>query len=87
MNRQVEYDEFKAINVAAFLQECKNPLFNWKNRFPAYDDRDQDPISNEQLTPEIFVSSDVSINHEIIVFCSSSSKRCVPSTPRLLSAT
>jgi hypothetical protein len=47
VNRQVEYDEFKAINVAGFLAEAKNPHFNWKNRFPAYDEKDVDPTSNE----------------------------------------
>lgn len=59
VNRQVEYDEFKAINAAAFLAEAKLPHFNWKNRFPAYDDMDVDPTSNDQLSPDIFVASEV----------------------------
>lgn len=59
MNRQVEYDEFKAINAAAFLAEAKLPHFNWKNRFPAYDEMDVDPTSNDQLSPDIFVVSEV----------------------------
>lgn len=61
MNRQVEFDEFKAIHVAGFLAEAKNPYFNWKNRFDPYDDKDVDPLSNDQLTPEIFVTSEVKI--------------------------
>ena len=59
VNRQVEYDEFKAIMTAAFLAEAKTPYFNWKNRFPAYDPMNVNPVSNDQLTPEIFVTSDV----------------------------
>jgi hypothetical protein len=43
----VEYDEFKAIHVAGFLAEAKNPYFNWKNRFQPYDDKDVDPLSND----------------------------------------
>lgn len=55
----MEYDEFKAIHVAGFLAEAKNPYFNWKNRFQPYDDKDVDPLNNDQLTPEIFVTSEV----------------------------
>lgn len=57
----MEFDEFKAIHVAGFLAEAKNPYFNWKNRFDPYDDKDVDPLSNDQLTPEIFVTSEVKI--------------------------
>lgn len=59
MNRQCEYDEFKAIMTAGFLAESKTPYFNWKNRFPAYDPMDVNPLNNDQLTPDIFVTSDV----------------------------
>ena len=58
MNRQVEYDEFKAIMIAGFLEEAKNPYFRWKNRFSS--DIDLDP-GNDNLTPENFVASDVRI--------------------------
>ena len=57
----MEFDEFKAIHVAGFLAEAKNPYFNLKNRFDPYDDKDVDPLSNDQLTPEIFVTSEVKI--------------------------
>lgn len=33
VNHQCEYDEFKEINKSAFLAECKNPYFLWKNKF------------------------------------------------------
>jgi hypothetical protein len=70
----VEFDEFKAIHVAGFLAEAKNPYFNWKNRFDPYDDKDVDPLSNDQLTPEIFVTSEVKIVFVDYVY-SSLSKR------------
>jgi hypothetical protein len=55
----VEYDEFKAIMKAGFLQESKNPFFRFKNRLGT------DPYQSEsaQLTPETFVESEV-INHK-----------------------
>lgn len=55
MNRQVEYDEYKEIMKAGFLQECKNPYFQWKNRMLPY----ADTGLNQNLTPETFVNSDV----------------------------
>jgi len=45
--------------TAGFLAEAKTPYFNWKNRFPAYDPMDVNPHNSEQLTPDIFVTSDV----------------------------
>lgn len=55
----MEYDEFKAINAAGFLAESKNPHFNWKYRFPAYDQKHYEEVSNDNLSPEVFVTSDV----------------------------
>lgn len=55
MNRQVEYDEFKEIMKAGFLQESKNPFFRFKNRFG----NNANPSTNQNLTPETFVLSDV----------------------------
>ena len=57
VNRQVEYEEFKNIMTAGFLFEAKNPYFRWKNKFSSDIDLD---TGNENLTPENFVSSDVS---------------------------
>ena len=45
--------------TAGFLNEAKNPLFNWKNKFMPHDDRFIDG-SGDNLTPEVFVGSDVS---------------------------
>lgn len=56
MNRQIEYEEYKAIMIAGFLQEAKNPYFKWSNRFSSNIDFDS---GNENLTPEHFVGSDV----------------------------
>ena len=56
MNRQVEYEEYKAIMTAGFLFEAQNPYFRWKNRFSSDVDND---TSNENLTPDLFVVSDV----------------------------
>lgn len=55
----MEYDEFKEIMKAGFLQESKNPFFRFKNRLGT------DPYQSEsaQLTPETFVESEV-INHK-----------------------
>lgn len=58
VNRQVEYDEFKEIMKTGFLQECKNPYFMWKNRFMENDFAD----TNENLTPDSFVGSVVSLS-------------------------
>ena len=58
MNRQVEYEEYKAILTAGFLFEAKNPYFNWKNKFSSDIEFD---TSNENLTPDMFVASDVRI--------------------------
>lgn len=58
VNRQCEYDEYKAIMIAGFLNEAKNPYFNWKNKFETYEDRFFDSAGDE-LTPEVFVGSDV----------------------------
>ena len=58
MNRQVEYEEYKAIMTAGFLFETKNPYFRWKNKFSSGIEFD---TSNENLTPDMFVASDVSI--------------------------
>lgn len=55
VNRQCEYEEYKAIMVAGFLAECKNPYFMWKNKFGA--DFLEDP-GNDNLTPDVFVTSD-----------------------------
>lgn len=56
MNRQVDYEEYRDICKAQFLQETKNPYFMWQNNFV-----DLDLASpNEELTPETFVTSDVS---------------------------
>lgn len=54
MNKQVEFDEYKEIMKAAFLEECKNPYFNWKNNYPDWEYVDQ----NEILTPDNFVASE-----------------------------
>jgi hypothetical protein len=58
VNKQVEYEEYKAIMTAGFLFEAKNPYFRWKNRFSSDVDMD---TGNENLTPEFFVTSDVSL--------------------------
>lgn len=44
--------------TAGFLFESKNPYFRWKNRFSSDVDMD---TGNENLTPEFFVTSDVSL--------------------------
>jgi hypothetical protein len=54
MNRQVEYHEYRDINKAAFLQECKNPYYMWKNKLGPWDTANLD----ENLTPESFVASE-----------------------------
>lgn len=58
VNKQVEYEEYKAILTAGFLFEAKNPYFRWKNRFSSDIEMD---TGNENLTPEFFVTSDVSL--------------------------
>ena len=55
VNRQVEFEEYKEIMKAQFLQEAKNPYFMWKNHFVDY----QTASTNQALTPETFVQSDV----------------------------
>ena len=40
---------------AGFLQESKNPFFRFKNRFG----NNANPSTNQNLTPETFVLSDV----------------------------
>jgi hypothetical protein len=40
MNRQVEYEEYKEIMKAGFLNECKNPYFQWKNKMLPWDTAD-----------------------------------------------
>jgi hypothetical protein len=47
--------------TAGFLFEAKNPYFRWKNRFSSDIDMD---TGNENLTPEFFVTSDVSLTNE-----------------------
>jgi hypothetical protein len=54
VNKQVEFDEFKEIMKASFREECKNPYFVWKNKIP-----DDSESSNNQLTPETFLASEV----------------------------
>lgn len=43
--------------TAGFLFEAQNPYFRWKHKFSADVEND---TSNENLTPEMFVVSDVS---------------------------
>jgi hypothetical protein len=58
VNRQVDYEEYRDICKAQFLQETRNPYFLWQNNFV-----DLDLASpTEELTPETFVTSDVSFN-------------------------
>ena len=58
VNKQVEYEEYKAIMTAGFLFEAKNPYFRWKNRFSSDIDLD---TGNDNLTPDYFVTSDVTL--------------------------
>ena len=48
--------------TAGFLFEAKNPYFRWKNRFSSDVDMD---TGNENLTPEFFVTSDVSLTVQL----------------------
>ena len=63
MNRQCEFDEFKDIMKAAFLEESKDPHFRWKLKISG----DQFASPNSALTPETFVESEVTSPNYLII--------------------